>query len=161
MRQKILDLSGEVSERQPFRNKSPPCASVVSIVLTVESAAVPPTPDLLIETLQALRVGYLARRSHPAARRSDHQPAARGGIAASSPRELRDGERTAPLVVSRIGQFPAATISFNLAHGSSLGDAVKAIEAAQRDIGLVPAEKFMQLRGLASAGAQMHVGYPD
>jgi hypothetical protein len=69
MRQKILDLSGEVSERQPFRNKSPPCASVVSIVLTVESAAVPPTPDLLIETLQALRVGYLARRSHPAARR--------------------------------------------------------------------------------------------
>src|SRR5207248_8285225 len=34
-------------------------------------------------------------------------------------------ERSAPLVVNHIGQFPAATISFNLAPGASLGDAVK------------------------------------
>jgi multidrug efflux pump len=63
-------------------------------------------------------------------------------------------ERTAPLVVSRIGQFPAATISFNLAHGSSLGDAVKAIEAAQRDIGLpVSAQVKMQGAALAFRGS--------
>ena len=31
-------------------------------------------------------------------------------------------ERTAPLVVSRIGQFPAATISFNVRPGYSIGD---------------------------------------
>jgi multidrug efflux pump len=59
-------------------------------------------------------------------------------------------ERTAPLVVSRIGQFPAATISFNLAHGASLGDAVKAIEEAQREIGK-PLAAQVKLQGAAAA----------
>jgi multidrug efflux pump len=45
-------------------------------------------------------------------------------------------ERTGPLILSHLGQFPAATVSFNLAPGASLGDAVRAIEAAQRQIGL-------------------------
>jgi len=42
------------------------------------------------------------------------------------------------LVVNHLGQFPAATISFNLAPGASLGGAVKAIEAAEQEIGLPP-----------------------
>src|SRR4051812_1913294 len=46
---------------------------------------------------------------------------------------------TAPLSINHIGQFPAATISFNLAPGYSLGHAVDAINAVQRDIGLPPA----------------------
>ncbi|WP_420263836.1 multidrug efflux RND transporter permease subunit [Candidatus Magnetominusculus dajiuhuensis] len=37
-------------------------------------------------------------------------------------------ETTGPLVINRQGQFPAATVSFNLAPGKSLGDAVKAVE---------------------------------
>ncbi|MBL8528612.1 MAG: MdtB/MuxB family multidrug efflux RND transporter permease subunit [Burkholderiales bacterium] len=45
---------------------------------------------------------------------------------------------SAPLAISHIGQFPAATISFNLAPGASLGAAVSAIEAAAREIGLPP-----------------------
>jgi multidrug efflux pump len=45
-------------------------------------------------------------------------------------------EKPAPLVVNHLGQFPAATISFNLVNGASLGDAVKSIEATERDIGL-------------------------
>jgi multidrug efflux pump len=45
-------------------------------------------------------------------------------------------ERHAPLVVNHIGQFPAATISFNLADGAFLGDAVAAIEQVKQDIGL-------------------------
>ena len=45
-------------------------------------------------------------------------------------------EKPAPLVVNHLGQFPAATISFNLANGASLGDAVKAIETAEQEIGL-------------------------
>jgi multidrug efflux pump len=48
----------------------------------------------------------------------------------------RVSERTAPLVISRIGQFPAATLSFNLAPGASLGDAVDAVDAARRELGL-------------------------
>ncbi|MGO4843435.1 efflux RND transporter permease subunit, partial [Rhizobiaceae sp. 2RAB30] len=43
---------------------------------------------------------------------------------------------TAPLHVTHMGQFPASTISFNLAPGASLGEAVAAIEKAQEDIGL-------------------------
>ena len=45
-------------------------------------------------------------------------------------------ERTAPLVVNHLSQFPATTISFNLAPRASLGEAVKAISAAEKDIGL-------------------------
>ena len=45
-------------------------------------------------------------------------------------------ELTAPLAVSHLGQFPAATISFNLAQGASLGDAVEAIHVAEKEIGL-------------------------
>ena len=43
-------------------------------------------------------------------------------------------ERTAPLRLDRFGQFPATTISFNLAPGAALGHAVEAIVAAQREI---------------------------
>ena len=43
-------------------------------------------------------------------------------------------QRTAPLRVDRLGQFPATTISFNLAPDASLGAAVDAIVAAQREI---------------------------
>jgi hydrophobe/amphiphile efflux-1 (HAE1) family protein len=43
---------------------------------------------------------------------------------------------TAPLAISHEGQFPAATISFNLAPGHALGEAVKLIEQAGRGIGL-------------------------
>jgi multidrug efflux pump len=45
---------------------------------------------------------------------------------------------TAPLALNRIGQFPAATISFNLARGTSLGAAVDAIQALEREVGLPP-----------------------
>jgi len=41
---------------------------------------------------------------------------------------------TAPLQVSHLGQFPSATVSFNLAPGASLGEAVTAIKQAQIDI---------------------------
>jgi len=43
---------------------------------------------------------------------------------------------TAPLSILHENLFPALTISFNLAPGSSLGQAVKAIEAAKAEIGL-------------------------
>ena len=44
-------------------------------------------------------------------------------------------EETAPLQISHLGQFPSATISFNLAPTASLGEAVAAIKQAQLDIG--------------------------
>jgi multidrug efflux pump len=44
--------------------------------------------------------------------------------------------RTAPLSVNHQGQFPVVTISFNLAPGASLGEATKAIDKAQQEIGM-------------------------
>jgi len=47
-------------------------------------------------------------------------------------------ERAAPLVINHLGQFPAATVSFNLAPRASLGEAVAAIRAAEQEIGVPP-----------------------
>jgi len=48
---------------------------------------------------------------------------------------------TAPLAINHQGQFPAVTISFNLAPGVSLGDAVKVIEGVKREIDMPPSIK--------------------
>ncbi|SFG59683.1 MdtB/MuxB family multidrug efflux RND transporter permease subunit [Methylobacterium gossipiicola] len=47
-------------------------------------------------------------------------------------------ERRAPLLISHLGQFPATTVSFNLAPGAALGDAVAAVDAAAKAIDLPP-----------------------
>ncbi|TMH40290.1 MAG: MdtB/MuxB family multidrug efflux RND transporter permease subunit [Betaproteobacteria bacterium] len=57
---------------------------------------------------------------------------------------------TAPLSISHLGQFPAATISFNLAAGASLGGAVDAISAVEREIGL-PASVQTDFQGAAAS----------
>ncbi|MHB9074396.1 MAG: multidrug efflux RND transporter permease subunit [Desulfobaccales bacterium] len=54
------------------------------------------------------------------------------------------------LSVNHLGQFPAITISFNLARGAALGDAVDAIEAATKDMGL-PASIQTSFMGTAEA----------
>ncbi len=45
-------------------------------------------------------------------------------------------ERPTPLSISHLDQFPVATLSFNLAPGSSLGNAVKAIDRIKQEIDL-------------------------
>jgi multidrug efflux pump len=45
---------------------------------------------------------------------------------------------TAPLAISHQQQFPAVTISFNLAPGSALSDAVAAISRSEKAIGMPP-----------------------
>jgi len=59
-------------------------------------------------------------------------------------------EKGGPLSISHLGQFPAVTISFNLAPGASLGDAVKAIRTTETDIGL-PASMQTSFQGAALA----------
>jgi multidrug efflux pump subunit AcrB len=55
-----------------------------------------------------------------------------------------------PLSVNHQGQFPAVTISFNLADGGALGPAVDAIHKAEREIGL-PASIKADFAGTAQA----------
>ena len=56
----------------------------------------------------------------------------------------------APLTVNHQGQFPVVTVSFNLAPGASLGDAVAAVEQAKQAIGL-PASIQTSFQGTARA----------
>jgi len=55
-----------------------------------------------------------------------------------------------PLAINHQGQFPVVTISFNLAPGSSLGEATRAIDAARQQIGL-PASIQATFQGTAAA----------
>ena len=57
---------------------------------------------------------------------------------------------TAPLAIHRQGQFPVSTISFNLAPGASLGEAVRAIDRSVADLGM-PARVQTAFQGTARA----------
>jgi len=56
----------------------------------------------------------------------------------------------APLAINHQGQFPAVTISFNLAPGAALGEATKAIEAAQKELNM-PLSVQASFQGTAQA----------
>jgi multidrug efflux pump len=59
-------------------------------------------------------------------------------------------QKAGPLAISHLGQFPATTISFDTAPGSSLGAAVTAIKQAEQDIHLPPSF-ITAFQGAASA----------
>ena len=59
-------------------------------------------------------------------------------------------ESTTPLTINHQGQFPVVTVSFNLAPGVSLGEAVDAINAAERGMAM-PASIQTQFQGTARA----------
>ena len=59
-------------------------------------------------------------------------------------------EQTAPLEINHLGQFPSTTVSFNLAPGASLGEAVNAIKQAEQEIGM-PASMITVFQGAALA----------
>jgi HAE1 family hydrophobic/amphiphilic exporter-1 len=61
-----------------------------------------------------------------------------------------DTTKTAYLSISHQSQFPAVTISFNLAHGVALGEAVDAINQAQAEMG-VPTTLTGAFQGTAKA----------
>ncbi len=68
--------------------------------------------------------------------------AANGPAGSTAPQQVplaamvRLSVRNGPLQIGHLGQFPATSVSFNLAPGSSLDAAVQGIAAAERDIGL-------------------------
>jgi multidrug efflux pump len=62
----------------------------------------------------------------------------------------RVSQRPARLLINQQGQFPAVTLSFNLAEGYSLGQAVAAIEKVQSQLQLPP-ELELSFQGAAEA----------
>lgn len=59
-------------------------------------------------------------------------------------------QREAQLAITHIGQFPAVMMSFNLAQGVALGEAVELIEQVQQDIGM-PLGVQTRFQGAAEA----------
>ena len=97
---------------------------------------------VVLESENAGRIG-------PAALRQIHVKAADGQQVALSTL-ARIEERAASLLINHIGQFPAATLSFNLASGVSLGEAVAVIERVEQEIG-IPAAVQSRFQGAAEA----------
>lgn len=63
---------------------------------------------------------------------------------------VRIEEKSAPLLLNHIGQFPAVSVSFNLSPGVSLGEAVAVIEQAQLDLAM-PEAIQSHFQGAAAA----------
>jgi HAE1 family hydrophobic/amphiphilic exporter-1 len=61
-----------------------------------------------------------------------------------------DMTKTGYLVINHQSQFPSVTVSFNLAGGASLGDAVTAVQQAETELG-VPATLTGSFQGTAQA----------
>ena len=76
------------------------------------------------------------------------RPASGGAVPLSAFCHFEQG--TAPLSVNHQGQFPAITISFNLAPGASLGAATKAIENAKAELNM-PLSIQASFQGTAQA----------
>jgi multidrug efflux pump len=63
---------------------------------------------------------------------------------------VKTSQSGAPILISHMGQFPATTVSFNLAAGASLGAAVSAIEKVQKELP-APAAMIGTFQGTAQA----------
>ena len=59
-------------------------------------------------------------------------------------------QRPTALLINHQGQFPSTTVSFNLATGASLGEAIDAIEAVQQELAM-PAALELRFQGAAEA----------
>jgi multidrug efflux pump len=72
---------------------------------------------------------------NPAKLNDIYVPSARGGaVPLSAFTHFESG--SIPIAINHQGQFPAVTISFNLAPGAALGEATKAVEKAQKELGM-------------------------
>jgi multidrug efflux pump len=97
---------------------------------------------VVLETRDADRIGIEALRQL-------HVATSDGGqIPLSSLAHIE--QRPASLLVNHIGQFPAVTLSFNLAPGVSLGESVQVIERVEQELGM-PAGIASEFQGAAQA----------
>jgi multidrug efflux pump len=155
----LADVASDLQDRglQAFVDIDRDAASRLGVsVSTIVDALYDAFGQRLISTIYTqanqYRVVLEAAPQHqvgPAAIGQIHVPTADGGQVPLASL-VRIEERHTPLAINHAGQFPAVTLSFNLAPGASLGEAVEAIEAAEREIGL-PASIQTRFQGAAEA----------
>ena len=112
--------------------------------------------DIYVGTAPVVQTNVITPVGQPSAVTTQTSSLQQASGASSAPLQVRLSsiarvvEKSAPLVINHLAQFPAATISFNLAPGASLGDAVKAIRAAEKEIG-IPLSLQTSFQGAALA----------
>jgi multidrug efflux pump len=82
-----------------------------------------------------------------------------GGVQVPLSALARFQHTTAPLVIAHYEQFPAVTVSFNLAPHASLSDAVATISTAERELGM-PTSVIGSYSGDAAEFARSLAGQP-
>ena len=128
-----------VLEVAPDFRKGMAALDDVYIPVGSSSSALRAPPRLPAAPLQGIQRAAPARPAAVRRRLRCGCPASHGSSA-----------RPTALAINHLGQFPSATISFNLAPGASLGNAVDAIRAAEAEIGL-PASMQTSFQGAALA----------
>jgi multidrug efflux pump len=133
-----------ILETQPDFQKSPSKLHDIYVRSALASTALTTSPTSANSVITASTAGGGSGSPKPAASSStgvsgSANPAAvitPNGAAVPLSAITHFESRSAPLSVNHQGQFPVVTISFNLAPGTSLGEATKAIDAAQKDLGM-------------------------
>ena len=154
----LTDVASDVQDqgRQLFVDIDRASASRLGVnVAAVDNALYDAYGQRLVSTVFTQANTYrIVLEVHPDAARGPealsklYVPGSAGPVPLSS--VARFSERSTPLAVNHLGQFPAATISFNLAPGAALGEAVNAIRSAENAIDL-PASIATSFQGAALA----------
>jgi multidrug efflux pump len=105
-----------------------------------------PSPAVLTAPLNALKSGVGATATAAANAATSSAPANAAPLSAFTHFE----STTSPLALNHQGQFPAATVSFNLAPNASLGSAIAAIDGAAKDLNMPPSVQA-DFQGAAAA----------
>jgi multidrug efflux pump len=133
-----------ILETQPDFQKSPSKLHDIYVRSALAPTALTTSPTSVNSVITASTAGGGSGSPNPAASSSTAVSGSANPAAVTTPNGAavplsaitHFESRSAPLSVNHQGQFPVVTISFNLAPGTSLGEATKAIDAAQKDLGM-------------------------
>jgi multidrug efflux pump subunit AcrB len=126
--------------------------SLIASLTTTPASSVSPTSAGTLTGMTAAAASGAASApavAAPAAAAPAAAPASTGAMVPLSAFAHFERQRTL-LQVNHQGQYPAVTLTFNLAPGYALGDAVVALEKAERDMGM-PSNIHATFQGTAQA----------
>jgi multidrug efflux pump len=115
---------------------------------TTTSVAYTPSSGVLAPPANAISSGVGAGNSTPNTGNTSTNTTPANSVPLSAFTSIQ--QVAEPLSINHQGQFPAVTVSFNLAPDASLGDAITAIEKAQKDLNM-PASVQYGFEGTAAS----------
>ena len=131
-----------------------PLSSTIVISNSLSSSSTTSALTSTVQTLASTSPATALTNSASTSTSSGGAPSTSASTSQATPVPLAAISRlitvSSPLTVSRQGQFPAVTVSFDVAKGYSLGQAVEAIKKAQQSLN-IPASVQTDFQGTAAA----------